>query len=122
MQQVMIIEDDIEIRNILEETLEFYSYETISAANGKEALEILTRSKSLPQLILLDLMMPVMNGWEFAAEIKKHKNLAEIPILVVSAFVDKANSIDCVGFIEKPFMVNKLLESVKSHAMKAVHD
>lgn len=119
MKLVMIIEDDIEIRNILEETLEFYSYETIAAANGREALEILKHSKNLPQLILLDLMMPIMNGWDFAKEIKNHKELTGIPILVVSAFVDKASSIECVGFIEKPIIMDKFLTRVESLFGKA---
>lgn len=122
MKQVMIIEDDIEIRSILEETLEFYSYETLAAANGKEALEILLHSEYLPQLILLDLMMPIMNGWEFAKEIKKHKRLASIPILVVSAFVDQADSIECEGFIEKPINMKKFLVRIESQLGKSIHD
>lgn len=120
MKLVMIVEDDIEISKILKETLELAAYQTMTAANGKIALELLTQSKRLPDLILLDLMMPVMNGWEFATEVKKNKRLASIPILVISAFVDKADSIDCVGFIQKPINLSELLSIVKSHLDEGV--
>jgi len=118
----MIVEDDNEIRDILKEAIELTSYQAITASNGKEALQLLSQSEKLPNLILLDLMMPIMNGWEFAAEVKKNKILAAIPILVVSAFVDKAGTIDCVGFIEKPIVLNDFLALIEKHLNEGSHD
>ena len=118
MKLVMIVEDDVEISEILKETLELALYKTLTASNGKEALELLNKTKQLPDLILLDLMMPVMNGWEFAAAVKQNRKFTAIPILVVSAFIDNATFLDSVGYLEKPIILSELLSVVKSHLCK----
>jgi CheY-like chemotaxis protein len=121
MKLIMIVEDDVEINEILKETLELASYKTISASNGKEALAILNKTKWLPDLILLDLMMPVMNGWEFAAAAKQNRKFASIPILVISAFIDNATFVDSVGYLEKPIILSQLLSVVESHLHEGEH-
>lgn len=121
MKLIMIVEDDVEINEILKETLELASYKTISASNGKEALTILNKTKCLPDLILLDLMMPVMNGWEFAAAAKQNRKFANIPILVISAFIDNATFVDSVGYLEKPIILSQLLSVVESHLHEGEH-
>lgn len=115
MKIVMIIEDDEDIREILKETLELESYKVEIAVNGQDALDKLSQSKVLPDLILLDLMMPVMNGWEFSLAAQKDSRLSKIPIIVVSAYVDQAENIKCEGFIEKPIILNDLLNVLRSH-------
>src|SRR4051794_24843048 len=80
---VLIVEDDEDIRTDLADLLALSGYRTATAANGQEALGYLT-SFPLPHLIVLDLMMPAMNGWELRTEMRKIHGLPEIPIVVIS--------------------------------------
>jgi len=109
-KQIMIVEDDVEILAILQESLELEGYHTLTAKNGKEALDKLASTTQNPDLILLDLMMPIMNGWEFAENIKKDSKLSKIPIIVVSAFLENLNGLECNDFVEKPISINTLLD------------
>lgn len=88
----------------------------VRARNGQEALDRLTSRK--PDLILLDLMMPVMDGWEFARRLRdKPPELAQIPIIVLSADRNvgtKAREIGAVGHLAKPFELGDLLELVRT--------
>ena len=80
------MEDDYALREALQTALQEEGYSVLTAGNGAEALEILAR-EDLPFLILLDMMMPVMDGREFQEEIAKSPRLAAIPIIILSAFV-----------------------------------
>ena len=82
-EYILIVEDDFDIREALTQILEEEGYAVREAANGREALDVAARE--LPSLILLDLMMPVMNGWQFRAEQIKDPRLAPVPVLVISA-------------------------------------
>jgi CheY-like chemotaxis protein len=87
--QILIVEDDADIRDTLQQILEIEGFTVATADNGRDALDRLLH-ESQPCLILLDLMMPVMNGWEFL-QVLKHQHqhvLATIPIVVVSAAAD----------------------------------
>lgn len=114
LKQILVIEDDANIRDVLQLALNFEGYKVVTAKNGKEGLEILSKM-SHPGLILLDLMMPVMNGWEFVDAFKKIKEFANIPIVVVSAYSEKARAIECNDFVLKPLELETLLSSVKKH-------
>src|SRR5690242_12282079 len=81
---VLVVDDDREIRSALAEVLEDSEYEVLQAANGLEALEHLGRCELPPFLILLDVMMPKMNGWEFRREQLTRPALAAIPVVVIS--------------------------------------
>ena len=111
---ILIIEDDANIRDTLKTALELEDYDIHLAENGKEGFNVL-ESGVRPGLILLDLMMPVMNGWEFIKEIKKFKDYSDIPIVVVSAFVDRAKGLDCDDFVLKPLELNHLIDTVKDN-------
>jgi CheY-like chemotaxis protein len=80
--RVLIVEDDEAIRETLRELLEFEGFEVATAANGREAVSQLQRTER-PCLILLDLMMPVMNGWEFLRKRREDLTIATIPVVVV---------------------------------------
>lgn len=99
----------------LSEILEAEGFEIRRARNGKEALEKLEPDP--PQLILLDLMMPVMDGWEFAQHMRhKPPAISSIPLIVLSAdrnVGSKAMDIGAVGHLAKPFELNDLLEMVR---------
>ncbi|MFL5813674.1 MAG: response regulator [Bdellovibrionia bacterium] len=105
----MVIEDDESIRQTIALALEIKGYQVISVSDGQEAIHILSKSER-PCLILLDLMMPVLDGWAFLDELKKMpREIAEIPIIVVSAFNDRSGKLDQDGeFIPKPIDLEQL--------------
>jgi CheY-like chemotaxis protein len=86
---VLVVDDDDNLRETICDMLESEGYKALAAGNGLEALTIL-RQNEAPCLILLDLMMPVMNGWEFLEEQVKDPLLAAIPVVVLSASHDSA--------------------------------
>ena len=115
-KKILIIEDDANIREVLELALEFEGYDIVTAVNGKDGIDQIGKGIT-PDLILLDLMMPVMNGWEFLEALKLDKTSNHIPVIVVSAFMDKSAPIDCKAFLSKPLHLEELLETVKEHAL-----
>ncbi|NBD10905.1 MULTISPECIES: response regulator [Corallococcus] len=112
---VLVVDDDPDILEALSEILEAEGFEIRRARNGKEALERLEPDP--PHLILLDLMMPVMDGWEFAQRMRqKQPSVASIPLIVLSAdrnVGSKAKDIGAVGHLAKPFELNDLLSMVR---------
>lgn len=112
---VLVVDDDPDILEALSEILEAEGFEIRRARNGKEALERL--EPDAPQLILLDLMMPVMDGWEFAQRMRQRPpEIARIPIIVLSAdrnVGSKAADLGAVGHLAKPFELNDLLDLVR---------
>ncbi len=113
--KILLVEDDVDIRTTLKEVLELEGYDVVPAGNGKEAFDALTQMKEHPCVILLDLMMPIMNGWEFLEAQQSTQNLAAIPVVVVSAAGDKARSAKAHGFIKKPIEVDGLLRMIKKY-------
>ena len=116
-QKILIVEDDPNIREVMTMALEFEGFEVITSSNGKEGLEALNKGPR-PNLILLDLMMPVMNGWEFMDNFKKLENFNKIPVLVVSAYSEKAKSINSTAFVPKPVDLDTLLNFVRRYIEK----
>ncbi|XYI04208.1 response regulator [Sorangium sp. So ce1128] len=82
-----------------------------TAANGREALERL--SVLAPQLILLDLMMPVMNGLEFLSMLRQHSTLSATPVVVISAWSKEAQSVAAQGFLSKPIDLDALFNMIR---------
>ncbi len=112
MKRILIIDDDIHIGNVLEETLSKEGYQIFRAYSGTEALFVLSKSK--PDLVLLDLMLPGLNGEEVLSQIKG------IPTIVVSAKVDIDNKVDvllggAVDYVTKPFNMRELLARISVH-------
>src|SRR5690349_9209397 len=110
-REVMVIEDDFAIRETLRELLEDEGYRVVGAANGMEALHRLKGGRA-PQLILLDLMMPIMDGWEFRTAQQSDPALADIPVVVISAdhgLDKKVGSLAADGYLAKPFELDALL-------------
>lgn len=111
---VMVIDDDEDIRSTLTEILGRMKYGVACASHGLEALAQL-RTGTRPDVILLDLMMPIMDGYEFVLALRKHPALATIPILVITAAGDarvEANKITAAGHIQKPFKAEELLSAL----------
>jgi CheY-like chemotaxis protein len=113
MASVLVVDDDTDIREAVAEVLAGEGYQVFGAGDGAEAL---TKCRAFhPSVVLLDLMMPGMNGWEFRAEQKRDPDLADIPVVVLTALEPRV-SIDAEGFIRKPFELDELLAQVRRHA------
>lgn len=114
-KSILVIEDNIDIQESLKATLELEGYNVFTADNGKEAIDHLEKIPT-PCLILLDLMMPVMNGWEFVEEFQKIDKYSNIPIILLSAYSERAKDIPLIKEIfSKPMNFKILLERVKCH-------
>jgi len=111
--RILLVEDDAPLRETLTEILGEEGYEVASAANGAEALALLEAADA-PSLILLDLMMPVMNGWELHLALRADPRLAEIPVVVLSARAGVSGGAlpDAAAFLAKPFDAARLLDTV----------
>jgi CheY-like chemotaxis protein len=112
---ILIIEDESPIRSVVTEILEDEGYSVVSATNGLEALRYLQQQDELPCLILLDLGMPVMSGWEFRYEQQRDPTLATIPVIVMSALPDlekKAAALKAIDCLNKPIDIDTLLNTV----------
>jgi CheY-like chemotaxis protein len=114
--EILIIDDDLELREVIAETLEQCGFAVAVAANGREGLEYLRRGQP-PRLILLDLMMPVMNGWQFCLAKMADPALAGIPVIALSAAAKKDPTspyyIDVQDVIPKPVELEQLLSVVR---------
>ena len=112
---VLIVEDDEDVRDMLTQLLLFEGCRTIAVANGREALEYL-HDGELPTVILLDLMMPVMDGWEFRRRQQADPTLANLPVIVLSAADQtRASAADAAVFLKKPVDFDRLIHLVRDY-------
>jgi DNA-binding NtrC family response regulator len=114
---VLLIEDEEQIKMVTRELLKMLGFTVIEASNGKEALELYLKHVTDITLVITDMGMPVMNGYELFRELKKRR--PELPIIVSSGFgdVDVTSKIardDIAGLINKPFSFDQLREVLKS--------
>ena len=117
-RRVPVVEDDTSIRDTLELALTMQGYEVATAANGREAMALLRRWR--PDLIVLDLMMPVMDGWNFRVE-QRRAGYDDVPVLVLTASRNAADSNDALGAAErlqKPFDLRHLLDTISRLAQQ----
>ena len=112
---VMVIEDDHDIRVSVRALLEDEGYKVLTVTNGLSALSTLERAAELPSLILLDLMLPVMDGWHFAERMRLNPRLANIPVVIMSAYEDPPPPEGVLGFLKKPVDDEALLRVVSAH-------
>jgi CheY-like chemotaxis protein len=115
---ILVIEDDEGIREMLRQVLELYGYIVFTASDGEKGIERLRSDSLFPCLILLDLMMPVMDGWEFMEAFHQRKEWSSIPVVVVSAFADKAADLHAQGLLAKPLVLDNLLAVVERYCGK----
>lgn len=116
---ILIVEDDPSIREMLAAILEEEGHTVATAGQGQEALDYLSRAAKHPDIILLDLMMPVMTGWQFREAQRHIPALANIPVLVLSAKARlraEAAQLDAAAIITKPIDVAQLLATIQRWA------
>lgn len=115
---VLVVEDDAEIRYTLVQVLEECGCEVVGRANGKAALQYLETAQKLPCLIFLDLMMPVMDGIAFREAQLRDPALAHIPVIILSAYRDleqTASELKAATYLHKPPRIDDLLGAVQQH-------
>jgi len=111
--RVLVVDDDTDVRESIEEVLRDTGYETYGAENGRAALAAIDRIPS-PCLVLLDLMMPEINGWEVLNELRAQDRLVHFPVVVMSAVKPELMPTG-VPWLRKPFELEVLLEAVRRH-------
>lgn len=115
MATVLLVEDNDDVRDMMALALQIAGNYVITARNGREALHLL-HELPRPCLIILDLMMPVMNGWELKAALVSDPSLSDIPTIVVSALSDEAMArAGATDFLAKPVDIDRLIEAVCHH-------
>lgn len=115
MKRILVVEDSVDFQLLLKTLFMSEGYEVGYASNGKEALGLLRSLADLPDLILLDLMMPVMDGVEFRKQQLLDPRLAAIPIVLMTAHGDAqlSQNIGAKGYLRKPMDLDALLEAIK---------
>lgn len=116
VKTIFIVEDDLSIQESLKEVLESEGYNVECAADGGVALSKLARSQELPSLILLDLMMPIVNGFEFRTQQLQNESLKDIPVVAMSAdprMVTEYRKLGSGRCLNKPIEVGDLLGLVQ---------
>lgn len=114
-QRILVVEDEADLRASVAEVLRLEGYEVETAGNGEEALEKLEQGEP-PGLILLDLMMPVMDGWEFRRRQLDDLEFADIPVLLFTSakdLDDAQRELSPVGILEKPVSIATILEAIE---------
>ena len=116
MKSILIVEDDEAIAESLQELLETEGYRVKLAANGRKALEFLRKTTTYPNLIVLDLMMPQMDGYQFRAEQEMDPKLSLIPVVLMTAdghIEAKTFKIGAKAYLNKPLDIDQVLAAVR---------
>jgi CheY-like chemotaxis protein len=112
---ILLVEDDLEIRDVMQDLLEDQGYDVVPAANGKQAIDYLTLDQqSRPDLMILDLMTPIVTGWQVLQTVRQQPALAQLPVIVISASrTDRPTG--AAAFLRKPFRLDKFFETVRHY-------
>src|SRR5262245_53355413 len=116
---ILVVDDNELVRYILWEVLRELDYEAIGVADGRAALDYLHSTSERPRLIILDPMVPQMDGWTFCAALRRDSNLAAIPIVITSACQDLADEtarLGAVAYLTKPLDYDRLAAIVQHYA------
>jgi CheY-like chemotaxis protein len=114
-ETILVVDDDVDIRCSIAEALEDEGYVAPTAGDGAEALRSLADGRLRPSLILLDLKMPLMDGWAFRVEQTGNPELAHIPVIVFTASKLEAKGaakLNAAGYLRKPVALDELLDMV----------
>jgi two-component system alkaline phosphatase synthesis response regulator PhoP len=122
--RILIVDDEVDIVSTVQYRLEFCGFEVITAANGKEGIEKAVNEK--PDIILLDIRMPVMNGHEVLERLKSCPELKDIPVIMLTAYSDakdiaKAADLGVAGYVTKPFDFPDLMGKISNALGNKIH-
>ena len=115
--RILVVDDDNAIRETLRAILEDEGYQVLTAANGRDALARLEATEP-PALCIIDLVMPVLNGWDLCAELARRPELARVPVLLVSAnsqLTAPVLGLETVHVLQKPITFDRLFEYVERY-------
>jgi CheY-like chemotaxis protein len=118
-REIMIVEDDRGVREALSDLLRDEGYRVSGLSNGRDAMDELRARASVPSLIIVDLLMPIMDGGELCARLRLDPVLARIPVVVMSADAHlrrHAARLEVAAFLRKPLDIGKLLATIEAHA------
>jgi CheY-like chemotaxis protein len=113
--RILIVDDDDKLRHLISRIVRVDGWTPLTAANGHLALDIL-RDQPYPDVILLDLLMPLMNGWQFRARQLANPTWAAIPVVVLSGAQSLERAMRTAAFVPKPFTFDQLLTILRQHA------
>jgi CheY-like chemotaxis protein len=116
-KDILVVEDEAYLCDLIADVLESDGHKARKASNGREALAMLEERR--PQLILLDLMMPIMDGWEFITVLKSRPQWADVPVIIITAIYDARRTqleTGAKAVITKPFDIDQLAELVDLYA------
>ena len=113
---VLVVEDEQELREMMREALELNGYSVATAQEGQEALEAIPKIENLC-LVLLDLLMPGMNGWDFFMKLRELPEFASVPVVVHSSAADRAPD-GVTRVLKKPVELNRLLSVVGEYCAR----
>jgi DNA-binding response OmpR family regulator len=112
---VLIVEDDEDLRDMMAQFLLVEGFRPETVSNGQEALDYLRKGPT-PSVILLDMMMPIMDGWEFRREQQRDPRVANVPVIVLSALDrSRVGDIGEAAFMKKPLDFDRLLDLVRRY-------
>jgi DNA-binding response OmpR family regulator len=115
--KILVVDDEPDFVDMIKTGIKSYQYDVITAVNGREALEIAQNEK--PDLILLDIKMPIMDGYEMLKRLRNHQNLKGIAVIMVTKFFQPkdiafASSYGIADYVVKPFNLTDLVEKIEN--------
>ena len=119
MTNVMLVEDEDDAREVLAIALEDAGYRILQADNGAAAWKLLQEHEGRCDIILLDLMMPTMSGWDFRRKQREDARFSQIPVLLMSAGAHigtVATELGAAGYVAKPVEIRELLQNIRRHS------
>jgi CheY-like chemotaxis protein len=118
-ERILIVDDDEDVREAVRTVLENAGYRTAEAEDGREALALVQNAEDKPALLLLDLMMPSMDGWQLRAQLRSDPELAAIPFVILTAHAGVLRAVSDVRpetpVLSKPLNVERLLQAVATY-------
>jgi CheY-like chemotaxis protein len=117
--KLLVVEDDADIRDVLTEELKYRGYAVDTAENGAEALRVLRKNGGPHDLVLVDLMMPVMDGWELLHEMRGDERLQSVPVIVTTGAADPGGLPADVKVFRKPYSVDALVSEIDQRSRRS---
>ncbi|MFV9505014.1 MAG: response regulator [Oscillochloridaceae bacterium umkhey_bin13] len=117
MKKILVVDDNLDNRMIIAHMLKLRGYQVVMAHDGRQAVDLTERET--PDLVLMDLSMPVLDGWSAAAQIKANPNLAHVPVLALTGHVtrddiERALRAGCSDYLAKPIDFETMIAKVQS--------